>query len=158
MACLRRVLCGSTALLIACATAGPPLDGAWRSDRELTLARLDGILDTSPGARWEFLRDAEFFGHTVVLYRGNDVAHVYEGRCSRMPPVKVVASEPSAITYRYFDVLHQRADTSRIEVDGDVLWVDVPLLGEGAREAFRRIPVEEAVADHPCLAEVMSLW
>jgi len=123
----------------ACAhtTAPPPLpiEGAWQSDRARTLDSLEAA-HPWPVKQWRLLSDPTFFGHMIKVYRGPMVFIVFEGKCS----------DPVA----WHDV------EAGMRVEDSLLYVPMTLLRGRPDEVFRRISIEEAIRQYPCIAEAMA--
>lgn len=150
---MRPVLCAAL-LVLGCAT-GPPLEGAWQSDRERTLEALSQVEGLTEAQR-ELITIPDFFGQMIHVYSGGEAFTVFDDRCGYMAPFEVIEATPNSQTVRYFNGYLQRKVTITMELDHETLWVPIPILPEGSREAFRRISLAEARAAHPCLDELLT--
>jgi hypothetical protein len=123
----------------ACAHGTPPsplpVEGAWQSDRARTLDSLQAARPW-PVKQWRLLSDPTLFGHMVKVYRGSLAFIVFEGKCS--------------------DPVVWEAVESGMRVEDSLLYVPIAMLRGRPDEVFRRISIEEAIRQHPCVAEVLA--
>jgi hypothetical protein len=143
------VLVLSTAL-VACGSPGLPVEGAWQSNRELTLAGLEQLGGLS-GEQWDVLSSPGLFGHVVLVYRGDRSLTVLEGECGPTVTFEVLDTGADAVTLRFFDPLFVEARTTTIELDEDRLLVPMAILDGHAREVFTRVPLPEVLGRYPCI-------
>jgi hypothetical protein len=139
--------------LAACGSPGLPVEGAWRSNRDLTLAGLEQLGGLS-GEQWDVLSSPGLFGHVVLVYRGDQSVTVLEGECGPTVPFEVLDAGADAVTLRFFDPLFVEARTTTIELDEDRLLVPMAILDGQAREVFTRVPLEEVLGRYPCVDAV----
>jgi len=132
-----------------------PVEGAWQSNRDLTLAELREAREFTR-EQWQLLSDPAFFGHMVHVYRGSSGTTVFEGKCSPTASFELVDPRPGSVGVRYFDDSWGEERTIKLEVDGDRLYVPISLLGGHLRETFTRVPVEDVVSRHPCTREFLE--
>lgn len=141
-------------LALGCASA-PPLEGAWRSDRDRTLEALLQV-EAITEEQQEVLTAPDFFGQMIHVYAGSEAFTVFDDRCGHMAPFEVLDTTANTQTVRYFNGYLQRKVTITLELDHETLWVPIPLLPDGSREAFTRLSLDEARAAHPCLDELLA--
>jgi hypothetical protein len=138
-------------LLLACRSAPSYLPlGAWSSDRELTLASY--AQDPSLAKTREALgRDPTLFGQNVKIFTPHGAVAWFEGTCGEFTPYDwVLESKPGMLRYR-----DELVDEERIVTwNGEFMYF--PLADGRAREVFRRIPVDQATQDHPCLQRALE--
>ncbi len=131
------------------------LDGAWKSNRELTLQGLD--LDELDGVSEKgkaLLQSEDFFGRMVQVFQNGVVATVFEGECT-FGNFLVLSEEEE-----YLDVLLTDEDF----MDGEEIRLYIvegrfehPFMEGKGREVFTRITVAEAVGEHECLLAGIEL-
>ena len=122
-------------LVFAVSASGNPLLGAWKSDRALTLQRLD-IDKVRPELR-KFIVEKVDLGNAVVEYHANEYVWTL-GKKVRRLPYKIVSIEGHYVEIQYFR--HQSETTPtrmRLFVEGDLLYT--PIHEGGFYEVFRRM-------------------
>lgn len=140
------------AALVGLFTCGQPpfesLDGAWQSNRDITLAEFRQARSFTP-EQWRLLSSPEFFGHMVYVFHGGSLVTVYEGECSAPLPYEADAASKQ---------IHLPGSDGPVTVtlDGDRLHVPVSLLPGRLRETFTRVDLAAVVRRHPCLREVVA--
>ena len=140
-------------VVMGCRSTGP-FEGAWRSDRDMTLKALSQV-STIGDVQRERLAKLEFFGHMLHVFSGSRWLTVFDNQCTDMAQMKGVVTGPRTRSVTFFNPVAKRVTTTTMEVDGDTLWVTIPLLPPGSREAFRRISLDEARRAHPCLSDLL---
>jgi len=131
------VLC--VVALVACGR-GSSVEGAWQSDREVTLGELRQANFTPE--QWRFLSSPDVFGKLVYVFHHGSLVTVYDGECSEPEAYSVdrasgrvrLASEPGM----------------PLTLEGGYLRAPIAQL-PGKRETFSRIDLDAAVRRHPCV-------
>ena len=120
-----------------------PLLGSWKSDRELTLQRLE--VDRLTAERREEIRTQGTFGEAVVEFFADE--YVWEmGERRRRLPYKIVAIEGGYVEIEYYrHRVETRPTRMRVFVSGDLLYT--PIAGYGFYEVFRRLPTPANAPD-----------
>jgi hypothetical protein len=143
--------------LAGCVQGRPtPVEGAWQSNRDLTLAELHEARKFTP-EQWRFLSDPTFFGQMVHIYRGSSGITVFEGKCSPPNAFRILDSQPGSVKLRYFDEFLGEERTTTLTVEGDRLYVPISMLEGQLRETFTRVPVEEVKQRHPCTRTFLEM-
>ena len=132
-----RVVVGlALGLLFAVSVSANPLLGAWKSDRALTLQRLD-IDKVTPEAR-KFTIEKVDLGNAVVEYHANEYVWTL-GKTVRRLPYKIISIEGHYVEIQYFRHESETTPTRmRLFVEGDLLYT--PIYEGGFYEVFRRVP------------------
>ena len=129
-----------------------PIEGAWLSNRELTLAEIRSARNLTP-QQLQKLSDPGFFGHMVHVYRGNRMLTVFDGECSEPVSFEILDSDKRSVTIRYFD---EQAGAERdllLDVGDNKLYVPFSIADSDLREVFRQVPLEAISNRHPCIRE-----
>ena len=140
------------AALLGCSDAPAYLPyGAWESDRELTLATFASDPALSAAHR-AVLEDETLFGRNVQVFAARGAAVWFEGGCGEFWPYDydVVEAAPGSLRYRTGEPGEERS------IEWDDRFMYLPLADGRAREVFRRVPLEQALEQHPCLATALG--
>ncbi len=131
------------------------LDGAWKSNRELTLLGLDfdELHDVSEEGK-ELLKSENFFGRMVQVFQNGVSVVVFEGECI-FGNFVVLTEEDGYLDVLFADNDFVNGEEKRLYiVDGRI---ELPFMDGKGREVFSRITVAEAVAEHECLLAGITL-
>ena len=132
--------------LFTCGHASVSAEGAWQSDRDLTLAEFRQARKFTP-EQWRLLSSPQFFGHMVYVLHGGSAVTVYDGECSA-PTSYTVDAASKQIRFSGSD------DAATLA--GDRLHVPVSSLPGHLRETFTRVDLAAVVRRHPCLRELVG--
>jgi hypothetical protein len=134
--------------LFTCGQPGFLPEGAWQSDRDLTLAEFRQARSFTP-EQWRLLSSPEFFGHLVYVLHGGTVVTVYDGECSA--PMSYSLDAPSRqVRFSGPEVLVVAT------LEGDQMHVPIPRIPGRLRETFSRVDLDAVVRRHPCLLELVN--
>ncbi|MDJ0850145.1 MAG: hypothetical protein QNK04_17370 [Myxococcota bacterium] len=112
-----------------------PLLGSWKSDRELTLERLE--VDRLPPERKEEVRTEGNFGEALVEFHADEYVWTLGSQRRRLP-YRILAVEGGYVEIEYFrHRVETRPTRMRLFVAGDFLYT--PIAGYGFYEVFRRV-------------------
>ena len=125
------------ALLCSGAVHANPLAGTWKSDRELTLARL--AVDKVPERHRKTIIEEADLGNAVIVFRANDYVWTL-GDKERTLPYRILSVEGSFVEMEYFQHRAQTSPrTKRLYVTPELLYLPI---GEfNFYEVFRRVDV-----------------
>ncbi len=152
MAMAKRFVAASAVALLGCSPS-LSLDGAWRSDRERTLAELE-TAGSFTDEQWAFLSSPGLFGHLIVVFEGNRAINVFEGECHPYSEFEVLEDSEDRKLIRYFDSGLESVIDQEILLEENHLYMPFGSYRFPVREAFTRISVEEAFRLHPCLSAI----
>lgn len=145
----------ATALLLLVLGCGLPrvnaLDGAWQSNRDLTLQEFRAKRSWTP-EQWETLASQDMFGHMVYVFQGNQAIVVFDDLCSARSSFEKNSSA-SQILFPGTDPDEPPVAITR---EDDRLYVPVSLLRGGLRETFIRTELDLVVQRHPCVGDFVS--
>jgi hypothetical protein len=148
---MRLFTIGISILLASCSGSETyTIEGAWQSDRDLTLADLRESREFTE-KQWAFLSDPAFFGSMVQVYRGESAVVVFDGQCSPVTTFEIVRSEENLVSIRFSDEFFEEERTVDLTTAADRLYVPIALLEGDLRETFTRISPAEAARQYPCL-------
>jgi hypothetical protein len=126
------------ALLFAVSAQANPLLGAWKSDRALTLQRLEADR-VSPEHRKVITEEADL-GNAVVEFHADEYVWTL-GTLVRRLPYKIRSIEGGYVEIEYFRMRHETSPKRlRLFVSGDLLYT--PIMEYGYYEVFRRVPAK----------------
>ena len=128
-----------------------PLDGAWQSDRDLTLEELQREKTFSP-QQWQLLSSPEFFGHMLYVFHRGSAITVFDGECSA--PISYEVDTVSAKVR--LASTGSNASAASLSLDRRRLHVPITLLPGGHRETFTRVDLEVARNRHPCVRAFLN--
>ncbi len=141
-------------ILLAAAAAGAqgalPMEGAWQADRELTLAEMRRARRAAEHGRVP-LADPAPSPPVVQVYLGRRAAYVFDGRCSQSVALHLLDAGPDFAVFRYFDDAANEQKTLAMRVADDRLYVPMRASEDEPTVVFARIPLEQAMHQHPCL-------
>jgi hypothetical protein len=137
MALARRIVLALTALLVGCAPGLPDqLEGAWQSNRPLTLVELSKAKGLSE-EQIRTLSAPEFFGDLTVIYEdGIETAILLDTEWKAR--YRIVEEGPDYLDVESWDSLAAERVTLRYRFRGEHLLVPVQDLG--FHEVFSRLP------------------
>jgi hypothetical protein len=139
-------------LLLGCGHSNPgSLEGAWQSNRDLTLLEFREARSWTP-EQWTKLSSPDFFGQMLYVFHGNHVIVVFDGECS--PPSSFVIDSTSS-QIRLPSSGPDKSDIT-LTLEGDRLFVPVSLLRGSFRETFTPTELDQATRRHPCVAEFLE--
>jgi hypothetical protein len=131
--------------LLKCAhpfSGGP--DGAWQSNRELTVSELRQVRGLSP-QQLQLLSSPDFFGHMVYVFSHGAAITVYEGECSAPMHYQVDGSQ-----IRFTDG-EAAARAIRLTLDGDRLRVPIASLPGRPSETFTPVDLAGVSRQNACV-------
>jgi len=132
---LPRVALILMSLLSASAVLANPLAGTWKSDRELTLQRLD-VDNVAPQHRKTIIEEADL-GNAVVEFSDEEYTWTLGEKHVRLP-YKVLSIEGHYVEIEYFRTPAATKPTRmRLFVTGDLLYTPIGELN--FYEVFRRV-------------------
>lgn len=140
------VALGIVSVFIATASAmANPLIGRWKSDRDLTVARLEAGTDKVPAPRVKTILEEGDFGNAIVDYADKEYSWSLGDQTRRLP-YKVLSIDGNHVEIQYFRSAAQTTpDRMRLFVSDDLMYV--PIREFGFYEVFRRLP-SPAAGDH----------
>lgn len=140
-------------LTSVCTTAAQesPLEGAWKSNYDLTVAEFSSVPGITP-EELAFFSDPELFGHMIQVFRPGVAIVVFEGECTQTP-YEIVSQTDSHVDIMYYDESLDEKTAKRIFIEPGAFWLRV---GK-AREIFTRIDLDTAKAEHSCLNSLLGL-
>jgi len=122
--------------------------GAWRSDRDLTLASIEQVGDLSSEERAS-LGDPDLFGQLIHVWGTRQGISIFAGECGSPTPYTIRDSTSNSVTVEYYDDFYQEAQSKVVYIgDGQIA---LPILGGRAREVFVRTDLAALKAQYPCL-------
>src|SRR5262249_35015764 len=135
--------------LAGCPASKAP-EGAWQSNRELTLAEFRGARSFSQ-EQWKLLSAPTFFGHMIYVFSSDSVVTVYEGQCSEPMRYEMDA------THTRIRLLGGDADANAdLTLESDRMYVPVAILGGSLRETFTPVELQTAVKRYPCIQRALD--
>ena len=147
---MKSVIVALLGLLTCAAPSLTPPEGAWRSNRDITLAELRQERSFTP-EQWRMLSSPELFGHMIyVLYRGSAIT-VYEGECSEPMTYEV---DPAAGRIRF--AASESDGSVLVALDGDRIRVPISILPGRLSETFKRTDLGAVMDRHPCVKDFVS--
>jgi len=123
--------------------------GAWRSDKDLTLASIEQVADLSSDERAS-LYDRTLFGQLVHVWGTRQGISIFKGECGSPTPYTIRDSTSNSITVEYYDSFYEEAQSKVIYFG--VQQIALPILGGRAREIFIRADLDALKAQYPCLS------
>ena len=134
--------------LLPCAQSTPsPIEGAWQSNRSLTLAEFREARSFT-AEQWKLLSSPQFFGHMIYVFSDHAVITVYDGKCSE--PMRYELDGGTRIVLRDSG---PNGETAILAFDGEHLRVPVSGLSGNLRETFTRVDLAGAARQNPCIRE-----
>jgi hypothetical protein len=144
-----RVAVSFLLFLVGCnQLAAGHLEGAWQSNRDLTLHEFREARSWTP-EQWGKLSSPDFFGHMLYVFHRNNVIVVFDGQCS---PPSAFEIDSSLSQIRLHGAGPEGA-TVTLTLEEDRLYVPVSMLRGGLRETFTRTELGLAIQRHPCVGE-----
>jgi hypothetical protein len=139
-------------LLLGCSDPAPgPLEGAWKSDRDLTLDAFRAGQSWTP-EQWQKLSSPDLFGHLLYVFHRDSVITVFDGECSAPSSFEM----DSASTQIRLSGTDSDGHTATLTLEGGRLYVPVLLLRGGLRETFTRTDLAPVVRRHACVGEFLA--
>jgi hypothetical protein len=136
--------------LAGCPTSKAP-EGAWQSNRDLTLAEFRGARSFSQ-EQWKLLSAPTFFGHMIYVFSHDSVVTVYDGECSEPMRYEMDAS------HARIRLLGAPSDANpELTLESDRLYVPVAIAGGKLRETFTPVDLQTAIQRYPCIRKALDL-
>ena len=120
------------------------LDGAWQSNREITVGDLRQVRGLS-AEQLRLLSSPDFFGHMIYVFNHGSAITVYEGECSAPVHYEVDGSQ---VRFTEGDA---ETRATHLTLDGDRLRVPITRLPGHPNETFTHIDLGNAVRQNACV-------